>query len=222
MTFETLVRRLLSDHTIPIHYDYYTSEYFSDIQNIGGIYSWHISPNVHLGSDNEKADTLNALLSFFSPNEIMLDGYTPFHNYKGLLEENVLDSINVQEKINRISSLTKENYLNVISTLLFFQSPLYIGISKTLKKRINKHSSILSQIYNEQKFVDDNEPENTEFGKRILEFIRSSEENQKIFYKFSPSNFFVKVIYINQFSKSELENIEYVLNRSIKPKFGKR
>lgn len=223
MDFATLIKCLLNHKTDEIHFDYFDYEHFSDIrEKSAGIYAWHLAPNSFLGEPSDNQINLEAAVSFFSPNDINLVGQTPFYNYNGSLNEDVANNLVIREKISNISNFEKTKYLEALSALIFFQTPIYIGISTTLKKRINQHADVLRQIHTTGTYLSSSDEEDRRFGDRIINFINNKKSNNEIFLKFMPSNFFIKVFYLDAYKKSQLEDLEYVLNRIIKPKFGKR
>lgn len=189
---------------------------FKKISNVAGIYGWHLIPSNFLSTDS-----IVKYSEVFTDNKIGLSGKSNFSNYAGdLAHLTILD----RDKIsNVLTCLDSRKKLSIASAL--FSPSLYIGISENICKRINQHFTIIDTLYHKNSaeiFYDSLQEEEQkiarDFGERISSlFARLGTKN------FSLNDFFVKILYFKKFKDREkLEGIEHFLNRTYKPKFGKK
>jgi hypothetical protein len=212
----------LRHKVLKIPYEFYDNMSYSKILESPGIYSWRIAP---LNAGENKAQRLSSLssyTSFFKPNDISLKGSNYFNQYDGKIQEVVSEKLQFQEKIESLSSLDNYKYLDLLVSLFLFTAPLYIGISDNLKFRISEHYNLICSSYETRdKSQVESDLNSSDFGKRLSSFISLQKEaNPGI--SFPPSCFYVSILYLDSYTKSELESIEFLLNRIIKPKFGRR
>lgn len=201
---------------------YYNSFTYGNILNVPGIYSWHISPPKRKMNKDEKINMLKAYVSFFNLNDIELTGQTSFHSYEGSLMDNKTTGKDFLDKIDYISNFDDDKFKNFVSALTFFHSTLYVGISTNLNDRIQTHSTTITEVLYQKKFSEEkflNDEDGKSFFERVTLFLNKDKTSIKNF--FVPNCFFVKIIYLEKFNDKDLKSIEYLLNRTLKPKFGK-
>ena len=223
MELEKLIKNKLKSQEIP-KIEYYSNLHFNDIENTSGIYSWHIIPPNNINETNEKKiELLKLFVEFFNLNDIEISGKTNFHAYEGELIETKTNSNEFNNNIEKIVSFNNENYIHFLASLAFFPSTLYVGMSTKLKDRINQHFDSLNNIHSNLNYLPKSLEDNLEdkFGNRVIQFYKSFKDGGLLRKYFSPSNFYVKIMYVDNITDSNLKNIEYYLNRTIKPKFGK-
>jgi hypothetical protein len=161
-------------------------------------------------------------LDIFKDNVIGLEGKSNFAKYEGEVKH-VLN-IDSDKILTILKDKTTLNNL-IIATALFSPS-LYIGVSKNIKNRISQHFKILKELYHKNNSSDlfDNiedldKDEAKNFAERISHLFCLNDSKS-----FSLNSFCVRVLYLDSFNeldRDKLEAIEYFLNRTYKPKFGK-
>ena len=215
--FSESINYKIDSNALPWSCEFFLPEHFHKINKKVGIYSWHLIPSNHISEE-----TIFKYMEVFTDNTIDLYGTTNFSAYSGKLRhENLDDNSKVKSVVN--NEVARKNL--IIATSIFSPA-LYIGISKNLNSRIDQHYKIITNIYNKISVEDlYNKIENAEqdqarnFGERITDFFKKNEPKN-----YSLSDFCVKIFYMDSIDESEreqLEGIEYILNRTYKPKFGK-
>lgn len=117
--------------------------------------------------------------------------------------------------------LTDEQVSMVTAT---FAPPIYIGISRNLHNRLREHkreletslNSINKNTNNEiPDFNSDSASESSAFGERIARVLRDKNY-------IGTNSLFIKTVEFDNIQKEELFDIEYFLNRTFTPIFGKK
>lgn len=104
-----------------------------------------------------------------------------------------------------------------------FATPLYIGISKTIRTRLECHQKALNDFFissttlpeNEDEITSDSEKESKYFAHRIGKSLVESGFNQA-------SNLYLKVIYLEGIDEDDIFAAEKMLNRMIHPNYGRK
>lgn len=186
-----------------IQLGYYSINELDLVEHKPGWYSWHFVP--------DRSEDLNSGL--FRVKSIDAEVKSIFGTkYSGRLNTHEID----------IDSNVYGKYSEFIEqTFICFSPPLYIGISKDVKFRLNTHKSKLYGtlelgIINKVKELDltkiDSVEESSYFGQRI--------GNRLIESNIDKNGLFVKVIYSE--SESELKPVEKILNNFFIPPYGRR
>ncbi len=174
-----------------------------EMPDLPGIYAWYVTPN--------NKEELQCFLDIFGSSHIKIEGKGRFNeSFKGHL---------------RSKSLQFDRSVNLYflkSVLRGIASPIYIGISKqSLLVRLEQHKTLITAYLCgtssklSKNFVDEDEKASNVFAKRIADKIRDSDS------KISEINLFVRAIVMPEdLTPTDLVNIEFFLNRSIKPILG--
>lgn len=215
--FSESINYKVDSSNLPWSCEFFLPEYFNRIEKKVGIYSWHLIPSNYVSEE-----AIFKYMEVFTDNSIDLLGKTNFSTYSGNLQhENMNDIDKVKAVIN--NDISRKNL--IIATSIFSPA-LYIGISKNLNSRINQHFKIITDIYNKisvedfySKLDETEQDAAKNFGERITDFFKKNDPQN-----YSLSDFCVKIFYMDSIKDTErdkLEGIEYILNRTYKPKFGK-
>jgi hypothetical protein len=180
---------------------------FSDLHKVEplpGIYSWWLS----FDSDFD----IKTFHEFFLQKKFSIE-------MQGNLNEHYKGDLN-QKQGSNIDFNIDPNLLK--ETFSHFNVPIYIGISKNLKKRLETHSRLLNDkyideiIYNKnfyESVASDSDEESTYFAERLASKIKN---------KFKLNALHVKVIYRDKnYERSNLIKAETYLNRTLFPILGR-
>lgn len=206
----------------------------SDAKPMPGLYAWYLSMQMGKANTSSPENTARMLSKFaetisYPALTMEMQGHLslrlkgdlkhiyyghPEHKFSGLLEE-VLQEAEGRSILNDIFELA----------VPLLTCPLYIGVSKNLKTRLNQHTQLI-QTYQEEKVrqaaelantipVDDQEDlENDEnFARRVAE------------RNINPNNLLVGVIYpkgSGVMVRKAVEAAETLLNRIFHPILGRR
>lgn len=98
-----------------------------------------------------------------------------------------------------------------------FAPPIYIGISQNLHNRLREHKNSLMKIlyYRDEDSDADDETSDSDFGKRIARILK--EKNYR-----DINSLFIKTVEFEDIQREELWAIEYFLNRTFIPIFGRK
>ena len=132
MTFEKFIIQRLQHKISSVHFEHYDNLTFNKIAETPGIYSWHIAPHNISSNFMQRRGSLASYTAFFKPNDITLSGSNYFNRYDGKISENVSEKDAFQQKIDILADLQDSKYLELLTSLFLFSSPLYIGISDNL------------------------------------------------------------------------------------------
>jgi hypothetical protein len=201
-----------------IEWDYklYSPVNFGDILDLPGLYSWNISlsKSTYEKESEKKKKIIESLSSFHLKNKIDLEGTTNFSQFSGHIEETTELSDTYKVNINTASNFQELDFHRLLISQIVFNQPIYIGMSMDLKKRIYDHFNVLESVFYGKTILPD------EDGKSFAERLNLLLDNN-LKDLFSPTNFFVKVLYFKDINETELQKIEYLLNRFNKPKLGR-
>lgn len=173
------------------------------IPTTAGIYGWYYNFKT---LKDLNGDVLSRQLENISRNLRRVDLKTtasaPLSTfYKGnLIEEYLLDFNKIKEKINNIDN--NNNTKELITLLNDFAPPLYIGISVNLASRYKQHIDDLE-------FCDIIKGKNC-FGQRARERAITKDYLSFKYYSMPAIN------------DSSQKSIEFILNRFLKPVFGRK
>lgn len=189
-------------------YTEYNLDTFDQIPSVNGIYTWHLK---HLDSI-----TLEQYYSLLRHKKFS-------SNIKGVFNENYIGQLTLSKDIDlsSINSKTKE----IIQELSqYINSPIYIGISNNLNRRLSQHNKRLTSFLFDstkisfttewdQKFEDTDE-ESTYFAERIGSVLKENHIN-------AINVLFVR-IYEFEIERSNLLIVEKFFNQCLLPIYGKR
>jgi len=199
---------LHTDHS-PKKHGLYKLKEFGNLPESPGLYSWHIN-----------FSNINQFQYFqlFKQKKINIDIQGNLKEayrgeVKGHFNDQDFDSINLDHDLCEFASYV-------------FCPPLYIGISKNLKKRLRTHFSELEKIYNgEMQLPSISKVGQTEFDT----IVESSHFAQRLGFTIRTlgniklDDIFVKTIELDQkFSWIELQKVEKYLNRTFIPIYGRK
>ncbi|REL24505.1 hypothetical protein DYD21_18110 [Rhodohalobacter sp. SW132] len=188
----------------------YKLDKFDLIPQTPGIYSWHIYTDAN--SVSEYSDIFN---------EKQYDV-----KVEGKLNDLYDGSVFSKNKMNIASNTVDDSIIKAAT--FFFSPPIYIGISKTnLRIRLNTHKKMLIRKLNSEDLSKENgtlsenridtDEESSFFAGRLANAISKNID------KISERNLYVKVFYNIQPGKNkEIKKIEYILNRTYNPTFGRK
>jgi hypothetical protein len=150
--------------------------------------------------------------TFYSENEIQLEGSSNFSKFDGFIKTKPFVDQNTKH-IDELKNVFEYLFLSSV----FFSPPLYIGMSQNIASRIKHHKKVLNEVIYFTNFdAAKLDNEDKEFGERVGKFISSRNKEH-----FTTNNFFLKTLYMPSLKDNEIKTIEYFVNRSFKPKFGK-
>mgnify|MGYP005855346677 CR=1 FL=1 len=182
---------------------------FNQIEKINqnsGIYSWHLyfRESTHLNEYHERHNNKKYKA-----------------NISGSFGEKIIGDLYSRRKFSR-KSVEKERFL--VDLTMSLAPPLYIGISNNLKRRLLDHAEYLKLfVYGEitktksklaRKDID-TEIESTFFAGRLGSAMKD-------LHSINLNNLYVKIFeFENDISKKDLLEIEFFLNRTYKPIYGR-
>jgi hypothetical protein len=191
--------------------------------NAIGIYSWHLKPK---RLDENK---LLKIYEVFNTLEVSLSGKSFYKNntkfgdkFDGILNRK-LDSEGLSNKINDIDKSFINDFFKINST------PLYIGRSKDLKRRLNQHyNSYINaiSINFRMSIVKKNEESLQENFEKIIDLDEESSYFGNRLANFNTGKWFTDdELIIRYYEQSDLiydqiKDIEFYLNRLYKPILG--
>ncbi|WP_207424296.1 hypothetical protein [Desertivirga brevis] len=200
--------KVLSGSSINDHCVYALSE-LDKIPEVPGIYAWYLK----LDSTN-----LEDYFKLYKQKRIKV-------NIEGPLKESYQGSIKSTYNAKDFESPSIDFDLCEIASLAF-SPPLYIGISKNLKRRLNEHGDELEDIYFGKtklspptplrKIDFDTEKESSHFAQRIGTTIKS-------FRKMKLSSLYIRTIEMPVgYIWNDLQKVEKYLNRTYNPIYGRK
>lgn len=193
---------------LKIHGVYRTNE-FNKLPEKPGLYSWHI---------NSSALNFGSYFKAFKQKKVEI-------NVKGNLTEKYEGEIKRAYYENDFDSPLIDHDLCEFASHVFCP-PLYIGISVSLKTRINDHFAELVKIYNGKITL----PTVTKIGQTDFDtIVESSHFAQRFgFTLFELKNIklddvFLKTIELDStYSWADLQRVEKYLNRTFIPMYGRK
>lgn len=211
-----------------------------NFQTIGddkaGIYSWHFY------SDQVMDEKIREYFKIMHSKSYKVNVDGNLHsNFSGNLDDMSIEEFKKREfslfDLNTTGNKTTE-LMKVVTSL--FSPPIYIGRSKDLQTRLTKHydqftkhlqdedghedalSDGKKDLSNDFDSEDIDKPEESEyFGSRLAYYFQKRDETYEL--TFNESNLFVKVLILKDLSLVDhLVEIEYILNRTYTPTFGRK
>ena len=195
-------------------------EYKSKLKGKKGIYAWYLMPS------ETDDDGLNDYYKVFNNKNFTATFESEKFSeiYKG--KDIKSDWSEKFKKEIREESFTKESKKAFQFSALLFSSPIYIGKSKDLAKRISCHFEKLNEKislrYSQLDDVNEDEQDDSNksevFATRICKLVRDEDKKNP----WDMNNFIVRVIVFNneEINDEKVTKIEKVLNRIFKPAIG--
>jgi hypothetical protein len=187
---------------------------FQEIRDLPGIYAWYINFN----EDNE----VQNFQEFFAEKKFDI-------KLIGNLKENYFG--NVRAKVDKFSDdiLDKEMLQEVISS---FNVPIYIGISKSLRTRLQQHKEALEEKLatglSSLEASNENHKEITDIEEIDIDTLKESSAFAERLYKrlllnkLKARDLSVRVVYFDRtYNKKKLFRIENFINRIFYPILGR-
>ncbi len=171
-----------------------------------GIYSWYYNYE-KLSDTSDRSSLIEEMVSISKKLcKPSLKGNMKGHlgtKYEAEMEN--VDFIQLDEiKQDSLKRMDERELKNILDILNKFAPPLYIGITKDLKTRYNKH------LRDYMKAKSSGEAEKDIFGSRL--FLMGIE----------PRELFFKYQVLDTFERSNIELLEHIANRLFKPIAGRR
>lgn len=192
-----------------IKISYFSLNQFELIPNQAGWYCWFFVPE-----ESECTEALETKLELLKQRKLSAN----IKGTLGLAYEGILQTVSVSKFSNK--KISDFNYLQ--ATMFAFAPPLYVGLSKNLKTRLNRHKYQLEKqvpFYGSSDNEDagkniplDTEEESSYFAKRIAKYMNDFGVNKGELY--------VKCCFSD--NKENLFNIELILNNTFSPIYGRR
>jgi predicted GIY-YIG superfamily endonuclease len=189
-------------------YTEYNLDAFDQIPNVNGLYTWHLK---HLDSI-----TLEQYYSLLRHKRFS-------SNIKGVFNENYIGQLTLSKEID-LSSINPKTEEIIKDLTQHINSPIYIGISNNLNRRLAQHNKKLTSfLFDNTKIsvstewdqkYEDTDDESAYFAERIGTVLKEN--------KINAINVLFVRIYEFDIERSNLLIIEKFFNQCLLPIYGKR
>jgi hypothetical protein len=174
-----------------------------------GLYAWYLRLQPHATSP----DAIRAYIRLFTSKRLYVTAAGVLNeSYEGSLERLPFDPASGEIPASMLAAAT-----------VMFSPPIYLGISKNVRTRLQQHLDALEGALREvepmpmpaPQIEPDTFEESATFGQRAAALLKASRINDV-------SGLFVKVLYDGSIERRQLIGIEHLINRAFVPVCGRR